>query len=354
MPSVIKQIVTPGAYDTQTIKMIVKANERGPQGEQGEAGQAATIEAGNVYPIEYEDTPYVMNVGTESNAKFDFYLPKGQPGVIHYTAGPGINISDSNVISATGGMAVHWGEVIGTLSDQTDLQNALNAKQNVLTAGSNINITGDTISATDTTYTACTNVSISDSNVISATDTTYSDFAGADGVSAGSAGLVPAPVATANNSVLIGNGTWGTINTSNVTDSAITTAKINNSAVTSAKIDFSTLGFANYSYSEKDTGLTWVDGKHIYMKTVSVGAIPNNTASVTVHDIANLGTIVKVDGIATNGTTSTPLPFVSSSNALDCIEVTINTTDVDVTTHTGYWNTNNYAGFVTLWYTKSS
>ena len=42
------------------------------------------------------------------------------------------------------------------------------------------------------------------------TDTTYSDFVGADGSTAGSAGLVPAPAATDNNKFLAGDGTWAT------------------------------------------------------------------------------------------------------------------------------------------------
>ena len=63
-------------------------------------------------------------------------------------------------------------------SDISGLSDALAAKQDALTAGQNVSI-GDvggvlTISATDTTYSAGTNVSISDQNVISATDTTYS------------------------------------------------------------------------------------------------------------------------------------------------------------------------------------
>lgn len=40
-----------------------------------------------------------------------------------------------------------WGAITGTLSDQTDLQDALNAKQNTLTAGSGITISNGTISA---------------------------------------------------------------------------------------------------------------------------------------------------------------------------------------------------------------
>lgn len=46
------------------------------------------------------------------------------------------------------------------------------------------------------------------SGTLSATDTTYSAFTGADGASAGAAGLVPAPAATDNVKYLKGDGTW--------------------------------------------------------------------------------------------------------------------------------------------------
>lgn len=79
------------------------------------------------------------------------------------------------------------------------------------TAGTNVSISDqNVISATDTTYTAGTNVSISDQNVISATDTTYSAFTGTDGTSAGAAGLVPAPATTDAGKFLKADGTWDT------------------------------------------------------------------------------------------------------------------------------------------------
>lgn len=46
------------------------------------------------------------------------------------------------------------------------------------------------------------------SGTLSATDTTYSAFTGADGSSAGTSGLVPAPTATDNVKYLKGDGTW--------------------------------------------------------------------------------------------------------------------------------------------------
>jgi hypothetical protein len=226
MANVIEQIVSPARYGGQIIEMTVRQNERGPQGEQGEPGEAATVNAGQAYTIEYGKQPQVMNTGTAENAVLDFYIPEGQPGAIHYYAGPGINITEDNRIEATGEMAVYWGDLVGSMSNQTDLMNALNAKQNNLTAGSNIQLNGSTISATDTTYTAGTNVSISDQNVISATDTTYSNFLGSTGADAGSAGLVPAPAAADNASILKGNGTWGQVTTAGIANSAVTVAKM--------------------------------------------------------------------------------------------------------------------------------
>ena len=170
MANVIEQIVQPKNFGSQTIEMTVRSNERGPQGEKGDSGNAATISAGNAYVLEYGQQPQVINSGTSSEAVLDFYIPKGQPGAIHYYAGPGINITDDNRIEATGEMAVYWGDLVGAISNQTDLMNILNGKQNNLTAGANITIAEGIISATDTTYTAGSNVQIS-GNVISATDT---------------------------------------------------------------------------------------------------------------------------------------------------------------------------------------
>ena len=92
-----------------------------------------------------------------------------------------------------------WGAITGTLSDQTDLQTALDAKQNTLTAGSNITINNGTISATNTT----------DSNFVGATSSV-----------AGSAGLVPAPTTSDVNKYLKGNGTWATVSSGGLQNTA--------------------------------------------------------------------------------------------------------------------------------------
>lgn len=179
----------------------------------------------------------------------------GRDGAIQYTAGTGISISAQNVISATGSASVSWGDIAGDLDDQTDLANALGGKQDTLTAGANIAIDADNvISATDTTYTHFTgtdgqtdgtqglvpaplttdvdkflsangtwqtppgttytagaNITIDANNEISATDTTYSNFTGTDGVSGGTAGLVPGPTTSDTDKYLKSDGTWATV-----------------------------------------------------------------------------------------------------------------------------------------------
>lgn len=80
-------------------------------------------------------------------------------------------------------------EYDGTATTDTSYYYSKSTIQLELTAGNNITITGNTISATDTTY---------------------SNFTGTDGVSAGTAGLVPAPATTDAGKFLKADGTWDT------------------------------------------------------------------------------------------------------------------------------------------------
>lgn len=132
---------------------------------------------------------------------------------------------------------------------------------------------------------------------------------------------------------------------------SVTTSTINDAAVTAAKIDFGTMP-GNYSASEIDTGYTWIDGKHIYKKTISLGALPNATTNSVSHGISNLGYVIKTEGAAlsTNGV-RIDLPFSSSSGASN-VQISVESSDIKIDCAT---DRSDYTiSYITLYYTKSS
>lgn len=130
----------------------------------------------------------------------------------------------------------------------------------------------------------------------------------------------------------------------------ITGDNIPNSAVTASKIDFSTMP-GNYSLTEVDTGYTWVDGKHIYKKTVDCGALPNATTKNVIHNISGLYRVIKIEGYAYNGSVIEPLPMCTTVSSYN-VEVNVGTNYVVLVTDA---NRSNYTeSYVTLYYTKSS
>ena len=141
----------------------------------------------------YGGAMYVDEAALYRNRSADY----GRATVVHFDASRQVPTADENrpnnvaltyLIVAKdeanlGSLAqVPWGGITGDISNQIDLQNALNAKQDTLTQGTGIDIT---------------------SNVISGKIMT-----GATGSVAGTAGLVPQPLATDNTKFLRGDGTW--------------------------------------------------------------------------------------------------------------------------------------------------
>lgn len=118
--------------------------------------------------------------------------------------------------------------------------------------------------------------------------------------------------------------------------------------LTSDKIDLSTFG-GNYSTSEINTGFTWIDGKNIYKKTVSVNSITANTDMQIPHGIANLGTCIKVEGFGDLDIGSDRMiPGGSSTHTWTIGNVSATTFN--------FYSTLGTAGiyYFTLYYTKSS
>lgn len=109
----------------------------------------------------------------------------------------------------------------------------------------------------------------------------------------------------------------------------------------------------DYSTSEVDTKVKWVDGKTIYRKTINFGALPDSTAKYVAHGISNLSYVIKIEGTAAapNSTWIT-LPVVyRNADAAYNVEVSASLTDVVCNTSQ---DRSMFTAYITLYYTKSS
>lgn len=113
----------------------------------------------------------------------------------------------------------------------------------------------------------------------------------------------------------------------------------------------SMFGGGNYSETEQKTGQYWIDGKEIFRKVIDFGALPNNATKRVVHGISNLGTVIKLWGVATSGGSRLPLPFVDTSILGGQIRVLAET--YEVIAQTGM-DRSSFSAYIIIEYTKSS
>lgn len=103
----------------------------------------------------------------------------------------------------------------------------------------------------------------------------------------------------------------------------------------------------DYSTTEQNTGLKWIDGKDIFVKTVDFGALPNNATKKVSSELSNV-TVIKIEAIA-QGNSVVALPYVSA-NTSNKVEITIESNgDISISSNADF-SANN--GFITLYYTK--
>lgn len=109
----------------------------------------------------------------------------------------------------------------------------------------------------------------------------------------------------------------------------------------------------DYSLTEQNTGTKWIDGRAIYKKTISCGTLPDSSAKSIAHGISNLDWIVDFGGTAkaTNGL-AVPLPFCKTSNMAGQMELTLDDTNITITT--GSDRAEFTESYITLYYTKTS
>lgn len=106
----------------------------------------------------------------------------------------------------------------------------------------------------------------------------------------------------------------------------------------------------NYSITEQKTGGTWIDGKPIYRKVVDCGALPNNTLKTVAHNIANIGFVINLYGIASDGSEWLPLPASYYSNS--AIGLSVDGTNISLRPYTN--RTTYTSTYVIIEYTKTT
>lgn len=110
-------------------------------------------------------------------------------------------------------------------------------------------------------------------------------------------------------------------------------------------------GLRNFSLSEQDTGVKWVDGNTIFQKSIDLGTLPNATVKDVAHGITDMDVLISFDGCASIvGTTNVPLPFVQTGG-VDGIQINIDDTNVAI--QPGTLDRSSLIGFCTIYYTKT-
>lgn len=110
-------------------------------------------------------------------------------------------------------------------------------------------------------------------------------------------------------------------------------------------------GGVDYSTTEQDLGVKWIDGKEIYRKVVDFGALPNNTVKSVASGLTG-ETIVKMYGIAKSGTDFSPLPS-TATNVIYTITLSYNATDHEINIYTAT-DMSSYSADIVLEYTKAT
>lgn len=110
---------------------------------------------------------------------------------------------------------------------------------------------------------------------------------------------------------------------------------------------------SSYSTTEYKTGGTWIDGKPIYKKTVSIGYLPSAAGFKNVaHGITNVDKFIKIEGFYTNGTntfeSNTTAPGSNNNRA---VRTYVDLTNVNV--EVGQ-DRSDFSGYITLYYTKTT
>lgn len=145
-------------------------------------------------------------------------------------------------------------------------------------------------------------------------------------------------------------GTW-TVTTRNMATKIVAGTGMASSFTTGANGTITLNAEPNYSTSEVDTKVKWIDGKTIYRKTINIGALPNATSKTVAHGITNLGLVIKAEGFASESSSvRITFPFTSAAAVGDQVAMRFEATNIVIITGV---DRSSFSGYVTLYYTKS-
>lgn len=110
--------------------------------------------------------------------------------------------------------------------------------------------------------------------------------------------------------------------------------------------------YDDFSTTEKDSGMKWLDGKIIYRKTIATGALPSSPGNKTVaHGITGIALIVRIEAYAyLSAGDIYPIPMLSSTSGNTIAGVSSDNTSIRLATSTSVTVPTTYT---TLWYTKT-
>lgn len=114
--------------------------------------------------------------------------------------------------------------------------------------------------------------------------------------------------------------------------------------------------YTDFSTSETDTGLAWVDGRKIYQKVIAIAAFANGAVTPTLlqtaHGVAGIERFVDVWGYAKNAAGQTvPIPYIHSASAGYGISLAVSDTYINTRSYGADFS--GYSGHVVIQYTKS-
>lgn len=111
---------------------------------------------------------------------------------------------------------------------------------------------------------------------------------------------------------------------------------------------------SDYSTEETNTGSTWINGKPIYRKVVSIGSLPNNTAVTINHGISNIEYVVNSSLTWYDTTDNCWWQDRRWDSTTVVITYNVNPTTIWINGGGVNWNRRTKDTYVTIEYTKTT